>query len=190
MRRRVVLLPLLALMHIAVVAVALDTSIAAQPSRAAAVLTTYAIPAIVAPVIDPPLVELAVATEIEAPKVETATEEAPSGAAGCNITDNIRAALVASPLTRGALAEIPADARTVANAVMLWDGRWVALPPQAGGTGLAQLRKIVVSGILAVPADCRATAIGGPRLIFVPDGASTVVLAFGSGTWAWSELLG
>ena len=176
-------------MHIALVAVALNTSIAAQPSRAAAVMTTYAIPAIVAPVIDPPLVELAVATEIEAPRVETATEEA-SGAAGCNVTDDIRAALVASPLTRGALAVIPPDARTVANAVMLWDGGWASLPPQAGGIGLAQLRKIVVSGLLAVPADCRVAAVGGPRLIFVPDGATTVVLAFGSGTWAWSELLG
>lgn len=177
-------------MHIALVAVALDTSIAAQPTKAAAVMTTHAIPASVARVIDPPMIELSVATEIEAPKVEFAADEVPGGAGVCNVAANIRAALVASPLTQGALAAIPPDARTVANAVMLWDGRWVSLPPKAGGTGLDQLRKIVVAGIRALPADCSAAAVGGPRLILVPDGATTVVLAFGSGTWAWSELLG
>lgn len=190
MRRRVVLLPLLVLMHIAVLAVALDTSTAAPPTRPAAALVTHAVPATVERVVDPPMTELVVATEIEAPKVQIATEGALDGAGSCNVADTIRAVLVADSLTQGALAAIPQSARTVANAVMLWDGHWVSRPLRAGGTGLDKLRAIIVDGIRTVPADCRTAAVGGPRLIVIPDGATTVVLAFGSGNWSWSELLG
>ena len=154
-------------------------------------MLTHAVPAPLVPAIDPPMFETTVSADVLPPLVVmAAAPDATIGRDGCELTDSIRAALVASPATPGALAAIPGSARTVANAVMLWDGRWLALPLKAGGNGLNQLRDIVIASIRAAPADCRAAAVSGPRLIFVPDGATTVVLAFGSGTWAWAELLG
>ena len=139
------------------------------------------------------MTETAVLVDIAPPELETAT--AGGGAAGagagegdCAVGDAIGGALRANPEAAAALAAVPASERTVANALMLWDGQWAAPASAESRRAVGQLRAIIVASIRAAPLACQAAPLTGPRLVIVPDAAGTVVLAFGSGNWSWTEL--
>lgn len=106
----------------------------------------------------------------------------------CQLTQWIQGALQQDAAVRAALSAIPREARSLANAIMLWDGRWV----ESRGVSALQatpIREAIIVGVLTAPAACRDEAMRGPLLIAVPDRFGTTLLAVGSGVWKWSDLL-
>lgn len=188
-KRQALLLPLLALAHAALIMFAVSTARDSRPAATVMAIEATAVASPILPDVEPALVEFAVPPEVAAPSFESASALSATGSGDCVIADQIRASLLESPMTQVALAAIPPESRTVANAIMLWDGRWTSLPGRTSVDGPTLLREIIVASIRAAPAGCQVAPNRGPRLIIVPDGAGSVVLAFGSGTWQWSELL-
>lgn len=114
-----------------------------------------------------------------------AAASAASGQA-CDLTQWLQTALQNNPQSQVALAQIPRPARSVANALMLWNGRWVDMPVAAGG--LQTLRAAVLAGVASAPAACRSEVIRGPVLLTLADPAGSTILAIGSGEWRWDDL--
>ena len=104
----------------------------------------------------------------------------------CNLTEQLAAAFAHSPAVQQGLDNLPASQRSVANAVMLWDGRW---PDGAASEGETLLRALLVKGVSTARPDCLQAVNTGPVLFFVPDRETMVVLAVGSGEWRWGDLL-
>jgi len=117
-----------------------------------------------------------------------ATDMAASEGERCAVGEWLAIALRNDPSVQVALAAVPLSARSVANAVMLWNGEWATPPSDAAG-GMTTIRAVVVAGISAAPAACQVETISGPVLIPVGDSADTTVLAIGSGSWRWQDLL-
>jgi hypothetical protein len=106
--------------------------------------------------------------------------------ATCDVTQQLAQAFGASPEVRQGIAAIPANDRSVANAVMLWDGHW------AEGThsgGMAVLRALLVKAVVSSRPECLQAQNQGPVLFLIPDNHTTVVLAIGSGQWRWADVL-
>ena len=91
---------------------------------------------------------------------------ASTGASGqtCQLTAWLQQALQADPQVQAALPAIPKPARSVANAIMLWDGGWVDPRPNATN-GVTAIRLAVIAGVRSAPAACRAQVVRGPELI-------------------------
>lgn len=106
---------------------------------------------------------------------------------GCDLTDTVQSALRSSESARAALAALPARARSVANAIMLWDGQWIDPASAADRRALVPVQDVVRATVRAASADCRTQLQAGPRLIVMP-GPPDVVLALGSGRWRWDDL--
>jgi hypothetical protein len=106
--------------------------------------------------------------------------------AACNLTQQLAEAFGSSPEVRQGIATIPASGRSVANALMLWDGRW-AEGTQSGG--MALLRALLVKAIVSSRPECLQAQNQGPVLFLIPDNQTTVVLAIGSGQWRWADVV-
>ncbi|MBW3559427.1 MAG: hypothetical protein KY449_06605 [Proteobacteria bacterium] len=122
--------------------------------------------------------------------VTPGTSLVPIGGSGadCGLAETIGAALQEDAEVLAALGRVPRQSRSVANAVMLWDGDWV--PDQAATPGaLDPVRAALSLRIEDAPESCRAEVLAGP--IFIPLRASdgTVVLTIGSGVWRWGQLV-
>ncbi|WP_309643920.1 hypothetical protein [Phenylobacterium sp.] len=131
-------------------------------------------------------------TESERPSVEqplaaSATRAAAVGES-CQLTQWIQGALREDATVRAALSAIPREARSLANAIMLWDGRWVESASMSARQS-APIREAIILGVRTAPAACRDETLRGPLLIAVPDRFGTTLLAVGSGVWKWSDLL-
>lgn len=109
--------------------------------------------------------------------------------AGCDLSDAVQSRLRASPAALAALQRIPRASRSVADAIMLWDGHWIDARSVGGDAGFAPVRAAVAGAVRAAPASCREAEVAGPRLVIIAGSAGNQVLAFGSGRWAWSQLL-
>lgn len=131
-------------------------------------------------------------SEAEALAIEqmVAANSARASAVGetCQLTQWVQGALQQDPSVRAALSAIPREARSLANAIMLWDGRWVE-SRAVSALQATPIREAIVVGVLTAPAACRDETIRGPLLIAVPDRFGTTLLAVGSGVWKWSDLL-
>ncbi len=106
----------------------------------------------------------------------------------CAVGAWLQAALQSDAAVQAALETIPRSARSVANAVMLWNGEWPQ-PSANAAQGMARIRALVVAGVLSAPESCQAQSIRGPVLITLGDPTNTTVLAVGSGEWRWQDLL-
>ncbi len=131
----------------------------------------------------------AAASAAPVPANPAIASSASSGRKLCEILDVVQASLQTSPAVRGAIAVIPSQARSVANAVMIWDGRWAEAQSMGGDSGLGPIQKAVLDGINQAPPDCQGNIVRGPRLIAIGDQHDTTLLAFGSGEWRWSDLV-
>jgi hypothetical protein len=131
----------------------------------------------------------------------SAAPAAPSGAAAtlaslggagdpCQLTQWLQVLLAEDPFVRAALARLPPNRRSVANAVMLWDGRWAEARAGPGEDLLQPIRQAITTGLALTPAECREQWMTGPRFISVPDQRTSTTLALGSGVWRWADLLG
>ncbi|EGF89247.1 hypothetical protein ABI_45940 [Asticcacaulis biprosthecium C19] len=113
---------------------------------------------------------------------------ASAGAPGeaCNLTALLASGFATSPAVSQGLAGLPLEHRSVANAIMLWDGGW---PDDTHSGGKALLRALLIKAVSSAPEACLDQAQRGPVLFFVPDNGMTAVLAVGSGEWRWGDLI-
>ncbi|MDV6331156.1 hypothetical protein [Asticcacaulis sp. 201] len=113
---------------------------------------------------------------------------ASTGAPGvpCDLTATLASIFAQSPEVRQGLEGVPTSQRSVANAVMLWDGHWPETS-LSGGQGL--LRALLVKAVGHARPECLTQTNRGPVLFLVPEDQTTVVLAIGSGEWRWGDLL-
>ena len=195
--RRLLLLPALLLAHAAVllpVLFAPPASVEARPTVAITVSERPDVVAAPAAVFEPTFTSIAV--NVDAPPFEISEDTArPAtlttavGSDGCRISDSVQAALHGDPAVRNALDLIPTSARSVADAMLLWDGHWSDAGAIGGVGALAPIRSVVIGAVLAATPDCRDAPLAGPRLIYVMTAAGTRVLAFGSGSWTWAQLV-
>lgn len=136
--------------------------------------------------------EIAIAADIAVPVFATVDDAAAvtpvAGADGCGLTDTVTQALRASPAVRAVLGRIPLGSRSVANAVLVWNGQWAEPDSVGGAAALASIREVVVASVAAAPQACRNAAVVGPRLMLIAEPSQTLVLAMGSGVWAWGQL--
>ena len=111
-----------------------------------------------------------------------------AGAPGtpCDLTATLASLFSQSLEVKQGLAGLPPSQRSVANAVMLWDGQW---PADSLTGGQALLRSLLVKAVSKARPDCLQKINQGPVLFLVPEQQTTVVLAVGSGQWRWADLL-
>jgi hypothetical protein len=106
----------------------------------------------------------------------------------CALTAWLQQALQDDPLVQAALREIPRPSRSVANALMLWNGSWAPVSASAAA-GVSTIETAVVVGVLQTPESCRSELIRGPELMTLVSGEDATVIAIGSGEWRWADLL-
>ena len=146
--------------------------------------------------IEPEFVDVSLSLSLEgerdplADAVAHSVSAASSGASGqtCQLTAWLQQALQADPRVHAALAGIPKPARSVANAIMLWDGGWVG-PRLSASAGVTAIRMAVIAGVRSAPAACQSQVVRGPEQIMLTEGAESTILAIGSGEWRWGDLL-
>lgn len=127
-------------------------------------------------------------SEADALALEQFNPPAQTGAPGtpCELTATLAGLFAQSPEVKQGLAGLPTSQRSVANAVMLWDGQW---PEDSLTGGQALLRSLLVKAVSTARPDCLQKINQGPVLFLVPEQQTTVVLAVGSGQWRWADLL-
>ncbi|MBC7768925.1 MAG: hypothetical protein H7124_09065 [Phycisphaerales bacterium] len=110
------------------------------------------------------------------------------GGGGCNVADYLRASLQADQRILDGLARLPRQARSVANAVMVWDGAWVEVSVTAAP--ISQMLRASIEDILrAAPVSCQELQVTGPTFIILEDPRGATVLVLGSGAWRWGDLI-
>ena len=112
----------------------------------------------------------------------------------CQLSADAAAAIQHDPMAMAELAALPPGVRSVADAVMLWNGKWfdqdIAVPTPTGAVSTnGSLRLAIEKMVVAAPAACRDEAMVGPVFVPIPEGDRTTLLAIGSGAWRWSDLL-
>lgn len=202
--QRSVVLAAIAATHIFVLMALATQSIgAAPPSTPAMALLAFdepapdvaqALPQVEVP---PPVVLEAVLVAPEAPidiaepvassMVTTMTEASSPG--DCVPADALQSALSAAPEVRLALAQVPVGARSVADAVVIWNVTWTALA-SADDAPLASVRNVVTRTLRALPAACVGASVTGPRFFLIETPGGMMVLTFGSGNWRWQDVAG
>ena len=138
-----------------------------------------------------PMIDLRIETPVEAspPIFSAAAAEQAGFGTSCELADLLGRAFADSPLVLAQLARIRPEARSVANAVMFWDGKWVEVEERAPQDAISLLRRAIVEGVEAAPAECLTQDVAGPRFIPVKGADGTIILVLGSATWRWEQLL-
>ena len=111
------------------------------------------------------------------------------GGQRCDILQGLKANLQSSDQVQAALGRIPTHARSVANAILLWDGEWIDPLSVGGVAAIDPIEQAVALTVRSAPADCQTELMRGPRLIIIGDARNAMVLAFGSGEWRWTDLV-
>lgn len=106
------------------------------------------------------------------------------GTGACNMVRRMQAALRKDPLVRQAVAARHGGA----NALLVWNGDWVQSNGEEG-KGLAAVRQAMMWEVAFAPKECRAQAVRGMVLITLNEGPGAGRVAFGEGSWRWSDLL-
>ncbi len=127
------------------------------------------------------------------PPIEAAATVEPAGAAAagtaCDLAETLRRAVQEDPLLGASVDRIAPEARSVANAVMLWDGAWVDVEEASSQAAILTLRSALMERIRTAPPECVMEEVTGPRFITFAGAAETTMLVLGSGTWRWAQLL-
>jgi hypothetical protein len=120
-------------------------------------------------------------------------------AGGCRLAEAVGAAILNDVAAMAELEALPAQARTQADAVMLWDGRWqhlaIGVPPASASpsnvSNLAssRLRYVVEQELRKAQTECRNAIVNGPQFIALPGVVRTTIIVIGSGQWRWEDLL-
>lgn len=108
--------------------------------------------------------------------------------AGCSTLASVSNALLADPVAVASVVNAPPEARSIAEAVVMWNAGW-ADTADLPNAPLGPVRAAVEKGLSAIPPTCLDEPIAGPRFVPIPDGERTMLLVFGSGQWTWRQLL-
>ena len=108
---------------------------------------------------------------------------------GCNIETALQARLGGDPAVLSALRSLPPEAKSVANAIQLWDGGWVTPAKLDAPELLVPVEQAIVQAVSAAPSGCAGQDVRGPRLIILSKGDDTFIISLGSGVWRWTDLL-
>jgi hypothetical protein len=121
----------------------------------------------------------------------SAPREMPASLAGsCDLTQPVQDALRHSEQIGRQLPTIPANDRSVANAIVLWNAGWITTTSAPTQVALATIRQTITQAIAAASPECRNQLQAGPRLLYLPvNMGETLVLALGSGRWTWQQLV-
>lgn len=135
------------------------------------------------------------------------TIDAPPAAAGsgsglgCGMAGLLAKGISENPAAMAAVAALPREVRSDADAVMLWNGTWLDssqsaalgdVPVVSALTGhdpVTVLKSVILTTLAAAPAECREVASLGPQMIPVVETSRTTMLVIGSGQWRWASLL-
>lgn len=149
----------------------------------------HAVPAAVTP---PPIALLKIAAMGSLPDLSPTptTQTSPAEVFGdsCEILGTVGKAIVDDPAAVDAIVHAPAETRSIADAIVIWNMGWSAAAQETGAP-LEPVRANVLATLHAVPEDCLSSTVSGPRLVPVPNGDRTVFLVFGSGDWSWKSLM-
>jgi hypothetical protein len=141
------------------------------------------------PALQPPtLASTPSTTETPSGRAEGGSD-APGPAGDCGIFDQVQSQLRSSPKVLDALRRIPRTAKSVANAIQLWDGDWIVPRTPDGPAIMVPIEQTIVQAVAASPPKCAAAQVQGPRFILVQDGPETTIVGLGSGVWLWSSLV-
>jgi len=110
-------------------------------------------------------------------------------ASACDPTRALQAELQGDRDVLDELSRVPRQARSVANAIMIWDGRWTPIDAPGAPSLADPLHQAIISTVRAMSPACQAQQVLGPRLLTVNDDRGSTVLALGSGAWTWSQIL-
>ena len=105
----------------------------------------------------------------------------------CQLSEWIAWSLQSDPTVMVALNAIPRSGRSIANAIMLWDGHWVQnqwLMP----TVTDPIRRNIAESIKSAPPQCLDAPIQGPLFLVVQDQYGTTLVTIGTGIWRWADL--
>ncbi len=163
---------------------ALDISVAAEPSEPAQPARTLEVQRV-------SVVERLPST-IRVPMHQTASGSGEG--AGCATALLVARAIAESPEAMAALAALPSNLRTEADAVMLWNGSWELDSPSfdfltSSEEPFEVIKQVVIDALIASPAECLEVETSGPQIIPVQEPNRTTMLVFGSGVWRWSSVV-
>ena len=140
----------------------------------------------------PPII---VPSPLPTPSGEISTSAAEGGApqageaGGCALAIRTAEAIAKDPAAMAELAALPPAYRTSADAVMLWNGVWLASGPgPLAIPATPSLRRVVEQVVAEATPECRAAPMGGPQFLSIPEEGRTTTLVIGSGTWRWADL--
>lgn len=126
----------------------------------------------------------AVAVKAEAAPQATA---APAVGESCATLDNVSKAIVGDPAALSAVAEAPADVRSISDAIVIWNAGWSPATDQTAQplAPLAPVRSAVLASLAGTDQRCLDESVAGPRFVPIAVGDRTRLLVFGSGNWTW-----
>lgn len=113
--------------------------------------------------------------------------DAPIG--GCAALEAVRNAVLADPAAVDSVINAPPAARSVADAVVIWNAGWSDAASSLEAP-LGAARAAVERTLSEMESACLDEPIAGPRLMQIPAGDQrTMFLVFGSGNWNWREIM-
>jgi hypothetical protein len=121
--------------------------------------------------------------------VQAMAQASSAPGAACDVGGAVQTTLRSDPDTHGAVLLMPRTQGAGANAVVIWNGEWIAPAATDALPALTTIRASIRKVVAAAPAECRDQAIVGPRFMLIPAGDTTVVAVFGDDDWKWSDLL-
>ena len=114
------------------------------------------------------------------------TSAATGGA--CAPLEVVATSLLADPTALEAVHNAPRETRSISDAIVMWNEGW-SDAASLSEAPLGAVRAVVERSLSALPPECLEPVIAGPRLVPIADGEGTRFLVFGSGDWAWKQLL-
>jgi len=110
------------------------------------------------------------------------------GGRNCNMVQFLQDALRRDSDVQAAAHNAHRAPGATGKAILLWNGDWIKRSDQ-DGNGLAGVREALMAEILFAPATCRNQTMRGLVLISFSDAPGAPRVAFGTGSWRWSDLL-
>lgn len=201
-RRGPIFLGVVAL-HLLIIIIVVLSKNSMEPKKKQGALTVFALasapnpPAVEIPdpvvpikILDPvnPVEEKEIVASPEEAYAEQQSAEGDPDGDICSPLDEVTAQLASDPLVPLAISRVAKSDRSISEAIVMWNAEW-SVTAAAADAPLAEVRSRVVAILQALPPECLALPVTGPRLVAIPEEGFTTFLAFGSGEWSWQQLV-
>ncbi len=133
---------------------------------------------------------LATPTAAQNPSASESGTPQAGEAGGCSLSVRTVEAIATDPAAMAELAALAPAYRTSADAVLLWNGEWLASGQGSSASPVTPaLRRVIEQIVTEASPECQAAPTTGPQFLAIPEQGRTTILVIGSGTWRWSDLL-